>query len=125
MARLLLFLTTSFIIRVLVWVPLRFIFLRFFGLYVGNLIFNLFGGIFVVYCMERFFVLFQEDDGRGLLGVFIPEWLETPITLFFWKVTRRLRKQWFIRKHGYPPYELGKIFVISDNLRQSKYSQGD
>ncbi len=103
MARLLLFLTTSFIIRFLVWVPIRFIFLRLFGLYVGNLIFNLFGGIFVVYCMERFFVLFKEDDGRGLLGVFIPEWLETPVELFFWKLTRRLRKQWFIWKHGYPP----------------------
>lgn len=103
MARLLLFLTTSFIIRFVVWAPIRFIVLRLFGLYVGSLIFNLFGGIFLVYFVERFFVLFQEDDGRGLLGVFIPEWVETPVTLFFWKVTRWLRKQWFIWKHGYPP----------------------
>ncbi|HBE18338.1 MAG TPA: hypothetical protein DEG17_01680 [Cyanobacteria bacterium UBA11149] len=103
MAKLILFLTTSFIIRFVVWVPIRFIFLRLFGLYVGSLIFNLFGGIFFVYFVERFFVLFQEDDGRGLLGVFIPEWVETPVTLFFWKVTRWLRKQWFIWKNGYPP----------------------
>ncbi len=103
MQRLLLFLTTSVIMRFFVWVPLRFVFFRIFGLYVGDLIFNIFGAILFLYVLERFFVLFQEDDGRGLIGVFIPEWIERLIGMRFWKITRPLRRQWFIFKHGYPP----------------------
>ncbi len=107
MQRLLLFLTTSFVVsfvvKFFIWIPLRFVFLRFFGLYVGDLVFNLFGGLLFFYCLERFFVLFQEDDGRGIIGVFIPEWVEKPATIFFWKVTRPLRKKCFIIKYGYLP----------------------
>jgi hypothetical protein len=103
MKRLLLFLTTSVILRFFIWVPLRLVFLRLFGFYVGELVFNVFGGIVFLYCLERFFILFQEDDGRGLLGVFIPAWVERPVTRLFWKVTRPLRRQLFILKHGYPP----------------------
>lgn len=103
MQRLLLFITTSVIIRFLVWVPLRFVFFRIFGLYVGELVFNIFGAILFLYFLERFFVLFQEDDGRGILGVFISEWLEKPVAMIFWKVTRPLRRQCFIFKHGYCP----------------------
>jgi hypothetical protein len=104
MTRLVLFITTSAIIRFLIWLPLRFVFLRMFGIYVGELVFSVFGGILFLYCLERFFVLFQEDDGRGLVGVFIPEWLEKPVTLLLWKLTRPLRRQWFIFQHGYPPH---------------------
>lgn len=82
---------------------MRLFLLRVFGLYIGNLVFHLLGGILFVYCVERFFILFQEDDGRGLLGVFIPEWVQLPVTIFCCKITRPLRKQWFIFKHGYPP----------------------
>ncbi|HAX89047.1 MAG TPA: hypothetical protein DCY91_22985 [Cyanobacteria bacterium UBA11370] len=103
MRRLLLFVTTSFLVRFWLWVPMRFFLLRVFGLYIGNLVFHLLGGILFVYCVERFFILFQDDDGRGLLGVFIPEWVQIPVTIFFCKITRPLRKQWFIFKHGYPP----------------------
>lgn len=103
MQRLILFITTSLIVRFIIWVPLRFVFLRIFGLYVGELAFNVLGGILFLYVLERFFVLFQPDDGRGLLGVFIPEWLERPVNRLFWKITRPLRKQWFISKHGYRP----------------------
>jgi hypothetical protein len=105
MRRLLLFITTSAIIRFLIWVPLRFIFLRFFGLYVGEMLFNVFGGIVFLYVLERFFVLFQEDDGRGMIGVFIPEWVEKPVAMLFWKITRPIRRQYFIAKHGYPPIQ--------------------
>jgi hypothetical protein len=101
--RLIIFITTSAVIRLLIWVPLRFVFIRAFGIYVGQIIFEVFGGILVLYFIERFFVLFQEDDGRGIFGVFIPEWIEKPVTLILWKVTRPFRRQWFIYKHGYPP----------------------
>jgi hypothetical protein len=84
-------------------VPLRFVFFRVFGFYVGELVFNIFGGILFLYFLERFFVLFQEDDGRGILGVFIPEWIEKLIVKLFWTVTRPLRMRCFIFKHGYPP----------------------
>jgi hypothetical protein len=87
MRRLILFITTSVIIRFFIWVPLRFVFFRIFGLYVGELVFNIVGGILFLYFMERFFVLFQEDDGRGLLGVFIPQWVEKPVVTLFWTVT--------------------------------------
>jgi hypothetical protein len=103
MQRLLLFVTTSLIIRLFIWVPLRFVFFRVFGFYVGELVFNIFGGILFLYFLERFFVLFQEDDGRGILGVFIPEWIEKPIVKLFWTITRPLRRRCFIFKHGYPP----------------------
>jgi hypothetical protein len=103
MQKLLLFITTSAIIRLFIWVPLRFVFLRIFGFYIGDLLFNIFGGILFLYVIERFFVLFQEDDGRGILGVFIPEWLERAVVNLFWKVSRPLRRKWFIIKHGYPP----------------------
>ncbi|MBE9125703.1 hypothetical protein IQ258_05915 [Coleofasciculus sp. LEGE 07081] len=103
MKNLIIFLTTSFIVRVFIWVPLRFWFLRIFGLYVGSHLFNFVGGLLVLYFLERFFVLFQVDDGRGLVGVFIPEWVEKPVTLFIFKVTRPFRKQWFIFKNRYPP----------------------
>jgi len=103
MRRLIIFITTSALIRLFIWFPIRFVFLRIFGLYLGEVLFNLFGGFLFLYFLERFFVLFQEDDGRGLVGVFIPEWIEKPVTTFFWKVTRPLRRQWFIYKHGYPP----------------------
>jgi hypothetical protein len=103
MRRLILFIITSIIIRLFAWVPLRFIFYISFGLYVGEFIFNLFEGILLLYFTERFFVLFQEDDGRGILGIFIPEWIEKPIVTIFWKVTRPLRRQCFISKYGYPP----------------------
>ena len=103
MRRLILFITTSVIIRFFIWIPLRFVFFRIFGLYVGELVFNIVGGILFLYFIERFFVLFQEDDGRGLLGVFIPEWVEKPVVTLFWTVTRPLRRQCFIFKHGYPP----------------------
>jgi hypothetical protein len=103
MQRLLLFITTSVIIRFLVWVPLRFVFFRIFGFYVGELVFNIFGAILFLYLLERFFVLFQEDDGRGILGVFIAEWLEKLVAMIFWKGTRPLRRQCFIFKHGYCP----------------------
>lgn len=103
MRRLLIFLSTSVIVRIVVWIPLRFLFLRLFGLYVGSLLFNVLGGLLLLYILERFFVLFQQDDGRGLIGVFIPEWLEQVVILFLLKVTRPLRKRWFAWKHGYPP----------------------
>lgn len=103
MQRLLVFLTTSFIVRFFVWIPLRFIFLRIFGLYVGKLFINIVGGILLLYFLERIFVLFQADDGRGLFGVFIPKWLERRVSNLFWKITRPLRRQYFIFKYGYPP----------------------
>ena len=103
MRKLILLLTTSIIIRVFIWVPLRHAFLRIFGFYMGEQAFNILGGILLLYFIERFFVLFQEDDGRGMLGVFIPEWIERPVVTKFWKVTRPLRRQCFIFKHGYPP----------------------
>ncbi|HBB30589.1 MAG TPA: hypothetical protein DDZ80_04935 [Cyanobacteria bacterium UBA8803] len=103
MRRLLVFITTSLIVRFFVWVPLRFLILRLFGAYVGSLLLNVVGSLLVLYLLERFFVLFQEDDGRGLIGVFIPEWIEAPATLCFWRLTRPLRKQLFILKHGYRP----------------------
>ncbi len=103
MQRLIVFLTTSLIIRFFIWIPLRFIFLRVFGLYVGELFFNILGGILLLYVLERIFVLFQADDGRGLLGVFIPKWLERRASNLFWKLTRPWRRQYFIWKHRYPP----------------------
>lgn len=103
MQRLLIFFTTSFIIRVVLWVPLRFLFLRIFGIYVGTHLFNALGGLLLLYFLERLFVLFQADDGRGIVGVFVSEWVEKPVTRFCWKITRPLRKRWFIYKHGYPP----------------------
>lgn len=103
MRRMILFITTSVIVRLFIWVPLRFVFLRIFGLYVGEALFHALGGILFLYCLERFFVLFQEDDGRGIFGVFIPEWIERPVTMILWKATRPLRRQWFILKYGYPP----------------------
>lgn len=103
MRKLILFLTTSFIIRVLIWIPLRFLFLRLFGFYVGSYLFNFFVGLLFLYFLERLFVLFQEDDGRGLIGVFIPAWIEQPFAKVFWQITRPVRKQWFIYKHGYSP----------------------
>lgn len=103
MRKLILFLTTSFLVRVLIWIPLRFLFLRIFGFYVGSYLFNFFVGLLFLYFLERLFVLFQEDDGRGLIGVFISEWVEQPVAKVFWQITRPVRKQWFIYKHGYSP----------------------
>lgn len=103
MRKLILFLTTSFLVRVLIWIPLRFLFLRIFGFYVGSYLFNFFVGLLFLYFLERLFVLFQEDDGRGIIGVFIPEWVEQPVAKVFWQITRPVRKQWFICKHGYSP----------------------
>ena len=103
MRRIILFITTSTLVRLLIWIPLRFVFLRIFGLYVGEVVFHALGGILFLYCLERFFVLFQEDDGRGILGIFIPEWIERPVGGIFWKATRPLRRRCFIFRYGYSP----------------------
>lgn len=103
MRRIILFITTSALVRLLIWIPLRFVFLRLFGLYVGEVVFHTLGGILFLYCLERFFVLFQEDDGRGILGIFIAAWIERPVSSLFWKATRPLRRRCFILKYGYHP----------------------